>query len=424
MEKSMNYLEQFKCDVCSTVIDTRIGMSNRDIQPFQFACPNCENTISFTVGLDKSNIIGAKILKCNNFGISNPFIDLHLDFPVQFGKYEKGYTTFLKVTNEIGYEKYHRLNARLDGMNYLYKHRDNLNRIIIQYKRGDYNSFSNLIKKIPSLKKPKSTNKQDIIASLYSATSIMSFPFTIHSHNTEISEKMPKILQSIVQKGSKPLNGFIDTIINNGFLRSLHFDCLSLYPKMIDFELPARPALYYDYDTKSDLSMIPSRVSTAEFDDCNNFYKDLSEVFSRQLVIIAGLNNLIKREDFNLFNDSVRISKKGEVIKGFSNLDEYANVDLGKKIKGLDDSFYKIDTEALDNQLRNGIAHYKYEYKESTQVITYYYSMEGMGRSKFKELTFMSFMRKMLLLFREVHSINHIIKSLYYYCIFIAKKNV
>lgn len=45
----MNFLQQFKCLVCDTVIDTRIGMSNRDIQPFQFACPNCENNISLVM---------------------------------------------------------------------------------------------------------------------------------------------------------------------------------------------------------------------------------------------------------------------------------------------------------------------------------------------------------------------------------------
>jgi len=118
------------------------------------------------------------------------------------------------------------------------------------------------------------------------------------------------------------------------------------------------------------------------------------------------------------------LNKKKDIIKGFSSLNEYANVDLGTKMSGLQHCFYNVDMDALDNKLRNGIAHYKYEYKESTQVITYFYSKEGMERTKFNELTFMSFMRKLLLLFREVHSINHIIKSLYFYCIFIAKKKI
>lgn len=420
----MNYLQQFKCLVCDTVIDARIGMSNRDIQPFQFACPNCENSITFTIGVEEPTFNGAEPIETKNFGSVNPFIDLHLDFPVGFGKYEIGKTAFLKVTRAIGQENYLMLNSRLDGMNYIYKYRDKLQRVITQYKQGNYNTFSNIMKELPTLKKPRSLKIQDILSALYTATSVMSFPFTIHAHNAEISEEMPKFLHHIQQSNRKQLNDFLDDIIKSEFLKSLHFDCLSLYPKMLDFELPSRPALYYDYDKQTDLSLIPARVSTAEFDDCNNFYKDLSEVFSRQLVIVAGLNNLLKRGDYNNFDNSVRLNKKGDLIKGFSSLNEYANIDIGAKINGLDDSFYLVDMSALDNQLRNGIAHYKYEYKESTQIITYYYAKEGMGRTKYNELSFMAFTRKLLLLFREVHSINHIIKTLYFYCIFIAKKKV
>lgn len=34
-------------------------MSNRDIQPFQFACPQCEQRITFTIGDDKGDLEGA-----------------------------------------------------------------------------------------------------------------------------------------------------------------------------------------------------------------------------------------------------------------------------------------------------------------------------------------------------------------------------
>ncbi|HFX7151356.1 TPA: hypothetical protein ACIFPZ_004750, partial [Klebsiella quasipneumoniae] len=80
--------------------------------------------------------------------------------------------------------------------------------------------------------------------------------------------------------------------------------------------------------------------------------------------------------------------------------------------------------EALDSKLRNGIAHYKYIYKESTQLITFYPSKEGMERDKNQEIYLIEFMRKMLLLFREVHTLNHVIKSLIYYSIFVLKKEI
>ncbi|MGU5528978.1 hypothetical protein, partial [Aeromonas caviae] len=86
--------------------------------------------------------------------------------------------------------------------------------------------------------------------------------------------------------------------------------------------------------------------------------------------------------------------------------------------------FYRVAAEAVDSRLRNGIAHYKYEYTESTQLIKIYPTKEGLERKNFDEIYFLEFMRKILMLFREVHNINHMIKAIHYYCIFIFKIEV
>ncbi|MEM8142331.1 hypothetical protein Q4R50_21160, partial [Morganella morganii] len=78
---------------------------------------------SFTLGDREPVFNGAEPIENNDFGTTNPFIDLHLDFPVDFGKYEMGKTAFLKVASTIGHKKYLALNAHLNGMNYIYKHR-------------------------------------------------------------------------------------------------------------------------------------------------------------------------------------------------------------------------------------------------------------------------------------------------------------
>ncbi|MGF1756649.1 hypothetical protein L4D76_01615 [Photobacterium sagamiensis] len=252
----------------------------------------------------------------------------------------------------------------------------------------------------------------------------MSSPFTIHEHNKELSNEIPKLLNWLYQYQNEQCINFFDEIIDSGFLQTLHFDCLSLYPKMLSFDLPLRPALYYDYADIDEKDKLPARVSTADFESCNNLYKDLSEVFSRQLVLIAGLNNLLKRGDANLFSEQKRFNKHQQPVKAFSSLNNYANVDLGQKLDAIDDSFFAFNQEAIDNQLRNGIAHFKYEYHESTQLITYYPFREGIERVKGVEIQFIEFMRKNLLLFRENHSLNHIIKSLLYYTILILKKDI
>ncbi len=421
----MNICKCFKCDTCNTLIDCRIGMSNRGVQPFQFACPICEETISFTIGSSNGELKGAADIKdfTAPFQGKNPFVDLHLDFPVSFGKYKMGNTAFMRAVSELEEDALSHLTLRLSTLNKLYPKQRDLQRLVTQYKRGDIKNFEKVCADILEIGL-KSNKKQDVLAALYSATSIMSSPFTIHEHNKELSQNMPKMLQGLHNNYHDKTLEFIDKIIANSFLKNLHHDCLGLYPKVIALDLPLRPVLYYDYTNFDELCKIPARVSTSDFDTCNNFYKDLAEVFSRQLTLLAGLNNLVKRGDFDLFSNSTRFNNKGAPIKEFSSLDSYANVDLGRKVGAIDDSFYIIDTDSIDNKIRNCIAHYKYEYKESTQLITYYPSKEGMKREKHYSLYFIEFMRKSLLLFREVHSMNHIIKSLLYFRILVHGKDI
>lgn len=87
----MNICKCFQCETCETLIDCRIGMSNRDTQPFQFACPVCEERITFVFGTKNDHLTGAIDIPefDSPFTGKNHFVDLHLDFPVYFGKYQK-----------------------------------------------------------------------------------------------------------------------------------------------------------------------------------------------------------------------------------------------------------------------------------------------------------------------------------------------
>lgn len=422
----MNICTCYQCDTCSTLIDCRIGFSNRAVQPLQFACPECREQITFTLGLD--DLEGATEIKEFEapFTGKNPFIDLHLDFPVSFGVYKQGETAFMRVISSIGQDSFYHLSSRLDLLNKLGDHHRSLKRLISQYKQGNIKGFEKIIKGLDDLAfiKLKSHKKEDVIAALYSATSIISSPLTIHEHNEELSEGIPKLLFKLHNDHNDNLNEFFDNLLTTGFLKTVHHDTISLYPRLIKLEVPLRPALYYDY-VDEELGNVPARVSTQSFETCNDTYKDLAEVYSRQLVIIAGLNNLIHRGDFNLFSDEIRLNKKNKKVnKPFSSLDNYADVNLGNKLSAIDDSFFKWDKNAIDNRLRNGIAHYKHDYNEATQIITYSSAKEGLTRDKTIEISFMDFLRKMLLLFREVHSINHVIKAFLYHATLILKKDI
>jgi len=84
------------------------------------------------------------------------------------------------------------------------------------------------------------------------------------------------------------------------------------------------------------------RVSHAAFEDFKDLYKDISEIISKQLVLVAGMNNIIKRGDHNKFLPD--IGKVGEKDNTPRNLQAFADVPFGNKSVLIDDVWF----DALD----------------------------------------------------------------------------
>ena len=210
-----------------------------------------------------------------------------------------------------------------------------------------------------------------------------------------------------LEKGNKnSLHDFINEIISNAFLKNIQTDCLEIYPRIIDIELMLRPALFLDFDANYDGNQVPYRVSAHEFTEVKDLYKDISEIISRALVLVAGVNNLKKRGSHDLFFESPGKPRS---------LNKYADFPLGRKLDFIDDSWYPLDNDVLDNQLRNSVAHYKAEYEEVSQEITYFPKREGMKQNKPENMYFLDFSRRILLSFRELHRLNHFTKCLFVY---------
>jgi hypothetical protein len=129
--------------------------------------------------------------------------------------------------------------------------------------------------------------------------------------------------------------------------------------------------------------------------------------------LVAGINNLVKRGDHHAFAKGVRVTKAGKELAP-SSLGKYSDVSLGNKMLDLDEPWYSVDLAALDNELRNAIAHNKIDYDDVSQSITYYPKLEGMAREKEFQIQFLDYMWRMLVLFREVHRLHHLVKCLNY----------
>ena len=124
-------------------------------------------------------------------------------------------------------------------------------------------------------------------------------------------------------------------------------------------------------------------------------------------MLVAGFNNLLHRGDANCF----------KAIDGgtLSDLRKYSAKPLSDKFKYLDDCWYKVDSDAYDLGLRNAIAHNSVHYNGVAQVVTFTPGGGRLEQSSSKIMSFLEFMRLLLVAFREMHSLHHVIKSLFYY---------
>ncbi|MDF1710161.1 MAG: hypothetical protein P1U72_18880 [Paracoccaceae bacterium] len=416
-------------------------MSNRDIQPIKFACKNCGSLIHLNfkikggTDLDTKavrailesqsprnvrvnqgvsyNIRGAKELPIKGgFDPKVDFVDLHLDFPVTFGKYVMGRTPFLEASFRAGLEqaKFHR--NRLQLINYQFKKYPKVANLIRMYVKGYYGPFVKAARTQFKID-VKSNKLEDLNTALYTVVSHFILPFTLPDDSSALVEYYSKSVIKLVEKHKAPMTAFLQDIVDSKFLEHLQHDCLKLYKPIFEAELPLRPALFLDVDPTYASGTIAMRVSSQDFEEYKEVYKDLSEVLNRQLVLVAGINNLVKRGDHNAFAKGVRVTKGGKELAP-STLSKYADVSLGNKMLDLDDPWYVINLDALDNELRNAIAHNKIDYEDVSQTITYYPKLEGMAREKKSQIQLLDYMWRMLVLFREVHRLHHLVKCLNY----------
>ena len=184
-------------------------------------------------------------------------------------------------------------------------------------------------------------------------------------------------IKELSKTSNSTLKLFTDEISESKFIEYSINDAVKIYQKILSKEVIFRPSLFLDHVDNPKDNKVPFLLSTKDFGYVSDIFKDISEVLSRQLVIVAGLNNLLKRNDHNKFK--VTLSAKNKRLEPQS-LKEYADLDFGRKLSFIDSSWFSISSDIADNQLRNSTAHYKWEYDPSSQVIKYYPKKEGLNR--------------------------------------------
>lgn len=422
----MNTCMTITCTTCEQDTDCRIGYSNRMIQPIQLACPHCHSIIEIILDISeapRSNFTfkgcsPSKDKSAGPFDGTNPFVDLHLDFPVKFGAYTLGMTPWFASLNQLedanGGDREKAMqqsmfhSSRLNILNQLYPRADELKRVINLYHGSNKQLFQKRAAEFLEKEQEKSLLQQDLNATLYCVIAKAFFPFVVHEQGKEISEELPKLLFGLDQE---QLGVFIADLFTTGFLIDLQRDCLRIYPRIFDIEIPFRPALFLDFIEQQDPELVAGRVSSHDFFGLKDIYKDVLEIIARQIVLVAGINNLYHRGNFNAF----------KAIDGgtLSSLKKLSEKTLSDKFKYLDDCWYNLSVSDLNLGLRNAIAHNNIDYNSETQAVTYYPDGGRLNAAEGKSISFLTFMRSLLLAFREMHNLHHVIKSLYYYKILI-----
>jgi hypothetical protein len=410
------------CSTCEQDTDCRIGYSNRLIQPIQFPCPHCHSQLEIVLDISeapssKFGYKGCELSKQQTHGPftgCNPFVDLHLDFPVKFGKYVPGNTAWFGSLAQLresaggdaekAFEMSQLHAFRLHVLNQLYPKSEELKQIINLYHGKNKQLFQKRAAKFLEEEQEQSLSQQDLNAILYRVIAKTFLPFVLHEEGREISEKLPEMLFAFKNEA---LNSFINEIFLGDFLDTLQRDCLRIYPRILDAELPLRPALFLDFIKLSESGKVAGRVSSSDFFGFKDLYKDILEIIGRQIVLVAGINNLYHRGDANSF----------KVIDGgsLSSLQKLSEKNLSDKLKYLDDCWYNLSQDAFNLGLRNAIAHNNVQYNQATQVITYFPDGGQLEKTQGMEIGFLDFMWLLLTAFREMHNLHHVIKSLHYY---------
>jgi hypothetical protein len=348
-----------------------------------------------------------------SFDNSNPFVDLHLDFPVYMGEYQRGNTPFMRAVCQIHPEEYKLHSVRLNMLNLGVDTPPFFRNCLRFYRNDKVKPFIECAEKKFSVA-TKSELPQDLNATLYNVIARVMAPFSLPGQERQTVDQYMKIIFDLAKNQKPAIDAFIAEVHDTGFVKALQYDCLEIYPRILAAELPLRPVLFLDFDCDFADMLLPVRVSTHDFETYKDLYKDITEIISRQLVLIAGVNNLMKRSDHNAFRPEIGMTANGRDFTP-ANLNAFANEHFGRKMDFIDDSWFELEDAATDNQLRNSIAHYKTEYDDITQVVTYYPRREGMEEELSKNMQFIAFMRRILLAYREMHRMHHLIKGILYY---------
>ncbi|CAD0298158.1 hypothetical protein LYZ86_03925 [Xanthomonas hortorum pv. cynarae] len=373
-----------------------------------------EITLDISTGSGRSLIFkNASQLEDRSYGGPfdgrNPFFNLHLDFPVHSGKYVIGNTPFFAAMRALRAEHPDdalplmiKFSEKMNLLNRLALQEDDIRRTIRLYFGANKQLFKQRASALIGHDFGPSLEQGVLDDVLYSFLSTVSAALINVEEDSIWTDRAVQRLEKLAEIDPAAFDDFLAHLHKTKFLENLRHDCVDLYAPTYGAEISLRPAIFLDLIQGPDDLLSSGRVSSKDFGTYKDLYKDMCEVYSRQLNLIAALNNLSHRRDFNSFAPI----QQGVAL---NSLDNFANKTLSEKFKYLQDSWVPLNPAAVHPGIRNAIAHNAVRYDEVSQMISYYPHKEGISQQREEVISYLSFMRKLLLLFRDVHAVHQLI---------------
>ena len=153
---------------------------------------------------------------------------------------------------------------------------------------------------------------------------------------------------------------FVETKIN---IKELSEKIIQIYDRWInDFEKYMAVIILSIANKADQIDKEKYGISTTNFKDMRTFYADSYELILEMITFPVGLNNIIKRRNYDCFPNDLKINN----FKAFFNSTKYQRIEALKT----DEEFSKYLN--INNNVRNSIAHFDYKINNETQLITFY----------------------------------------------------
>lgn len=358
------------CPGCNSSIRLRIGIGLEEIQPFFIVCPKCKAIIKgrlIIVGLGEANLkMDEAVLITDNLENPDYSITLHPDLPAisqASEMWEEGGSPFIYQSMIIGTEEMGKFQKRYNNVrNIIENEKIKILRFITYYKTKNWELFNSEGKGLLHDNWKDCINELDAIDSLVRVLEILFLLICYDNKYPKLKIEFSKLYGLFLKSNEIALKSFVNEFNSTIELDNMESDLFCSLEYIFN-KLPVfAPAMIIQHYPKNKLANLQKfRIMHDEFDSLKTHYLDSFETCHSLLIIMIGMQNLIYRQNHNVFQNSI-IKDTPKSIKNYQKLtsNDKAKFLPELKLLGTEWNWY------FNRKMRNAIGHRKIRHNLET----------------------------------------------------------